>query len=79
MQLFGDNLIAQLQPDAVEQVNLLGCEAWRAEVGPMLPGGRPRTLPFEFEVVLSFECFVFLGIGDCTLICLKAHVECALE
>ncbi len=38
---------------------------WRAEVGPMLPGDRPRPLRFWYEVVLSLECLVFSEVGDC--------------
>ena len=45
----------------------------------MLPGDRPRSLRFEFEVVLSFTCLVLPEIGDCALIWLKARVERALE
>src|SRR6266478_9698576 len=38
---------------------------WHAEVGPMLPGDRPRPLRFENGFVLSLECLVFPEIGDC--------------
>jgi hypothetical protein len=36
---------------------------WRAEVGPRLPGGRPRLLSLLAEHI-SFECLVFAEIRD---------------
>src|SRR5579864_8280759 len=38
--------------------------AWRAEVGPMLPGDHPRPPGFAFRRRPSFECLVFAEIRD---------------
>jgi len=45
----------------------------------MSPVGCRHPYQFEFELVLSSGTSSFSKIGDCALICFKAHTECALE
>src|ERR1700739_697336 len=37
---------------------------WRAEVGPRLPGGRPRLVCSPDSGKISFECLVLTEVGD---------------
>src|SRR6266481_6108541 len=41
-----------------------GRQKWRAEVGPRLPGGRPRLLELPSSAKDSFERLVFAEVGN---------------
>src|SRR5216684_1574211 len=46
------------------QVTTRGRKKWRAEVGPRLPGGRPRLLWLPSSAKDSFERLVFAEVGN---------------